>query len=341
MNNLVSIIIPTYNRAHLIGETLDSIFAQTYTNWECIVVDDGSTDNTETLLKSYIQKDSRFQFFKRPKNRLKGANACRNYGFEVCKGAYINWFDSDDIMYPEFIQYSLTEILKENKDYVISKTEDFDPDIDEKPFGVEHKHYRFDEFEWNHFNYVTQRINWITQDLLIKKDVAYFIKFDERLASGQEYNFNCKLTAKTINGVFLNKITSKRRIHNESIQGFLKINKTKMLLDRFLVAFITWQDLEDMDLKHTLDSRYYLFSSTIRDSLIIEVPIRNKHLFSLFIGLSKYCNFKTALLYILYQFIGRLTGKGHFVRKLFLDKWEPSEVNTFNIVNYNIKKDKF
>lgn len=52
---LVSIIIPTFNRAHLIGETLDSIIAQTYTHWECIVVDDGSTDNTEEIMTSYQQ----------------------------------------------------------------------------------------------------------------------------------------------------------------------------------------------------------------------------------------------------------------------------------------------
>ena len=60
-NNLVSIIIPTYNRAHLIGETLDSISAQTFRNWECIIVDDGSTDDTATLIANYIKKDIRFQ----------------------------------------------------------------------------------------------------------------------------------------------------------------------------------------------------------------------------------------------------------------------------------------
>ena len=57
---LVSIIIPTYNRAHLIGETLDSVLVQTYTHWECIVVDDGSTDGTDALLATYCKKDSRF-----------------------------------------------------------------------------------------------------------------------------------------------------------------------------------------------------------------------------------------------------------------------------------------
>jgi len=105
---LVSIIIPTYNRAHLIGETLDSVLAQTYQNWECIVVDDGSTDYTDELLEFYCQKDSRIQYHHRPQDRKKGANACRNYGLELSKGEYVVFLDSDDI----FIETTLQERIK-------------------------------------------------------------------------------------------------------------------------------------------------------------------------------------------------------------------------------------
>uniref|UniRef100_UPI0040485AA9 glycosyltransferase family 2 protein n=1 Tax=Mariniflexile sp. TaxID=1979402 RepID=UPI0040485AA9 len=101
---LVSIIIPTYNRAYLINETLDSVLAQTYTNWECIVVDDGSVDETEQLLYMYCKKDNRFQYHHRPDDRPNGANACRNYGFELSKGEYVNWFDDDDVMLEDFIK---------------------------------------------------------------------------------------------------------------------------------------------------------------------------------------------------------------------------------------------
>ena len=82
MNPLISIIIPTYNRASMLGKTLDSILAQTYTFWECIIVDDGSTDDTIEVVKSYTEKDTRLHFYTRPNNMLKRANACRNYGFE-------------------------------------------------------------------------------------------------------------------------------------------------------------------------------------------------------------------------------------------------------------------
>ena len=111
MNPLVSIIIPTYNRANLIGETLNSIKAQTYTNWECIVVDDGSTDQSDRVLEIYCKKDHRFQFYNRPEKRPKGANACRNYGFKKSKGVYILFFDSDDFMLKTKLELQLNYLL--------------------------------------------------------------------------------------------------------------------------------------------------------------------------------------------------------------------------------------
>lgn len=99
-NPLVSIIIPTYNRAHLIGETLDSVLEQTYTNWECIVVDDGSTDDTLAIIQKYIEKDRRFSFFFRPETKPKGASSSRNYGLFQSKGELIIFLDSDDWLLP-------------------------------------------------------------------------------------------------------------------------------------------------------------------------------------------------------------------------------------------------
>jgi glycosyltransferase involved in cell wall biosynthesis len=104
---LISIIIPTFNRAHIIGETLDSIIAQSYTDWECIIVDDGSTDDTEVVIAEYINNDSRFKFYKRPKHREKGPNSCRNFGFEKSKGHLIHWFDSDDLLFNNALELYL------------------------------------------------------------------------------------------------------------------------------------------------------------------------------------------------------------------------------------------
>ena len=117
-NPLVSIIIPTFNRAHLIGETLDSVLMQTYINWECIVVDDGSTDDTEIVVMDYVKKDARFHYHQRPNSKPKGANACRNYGFEISNGEYVNWFDDDDVMLANFLEVKIN-VLNHNVDFVI------------------------------------------------------------------------------------------------------------------------------------------------------------------------------------------------------------------------------
>jgi glycosyltransferase involved in cell wall biosynthesis len=106
---LVSIIIPAYNRETLISETLNSLGEQTYANWECIVVDDGSSDNTEAVVKSFCKKDSRFKLFKN--NRTKGAPGARNTGLGICSGEYVIFLDSDDLLPPHCITSRVESIV--------------------------------------------------------------------------------------------------------------------------------------------------------------------------------------------------------------------------------------
>jgi len=107
---LISLIIPTYNRAHYISDTLDSVLKQTYTQWECIIVDDGSTDDTASIINTYVQQDNRFIYVKRPKDYPKGGNGARNYGYKIAKGEFVNWFDDDDIMLPNFLRDKINTI---------------------------------------------------------------------------------------------------------------------------------------------------------------------------------------------------------------------------------------
>lgn len=115
-NNIpeVSIIMPTFNRANLIAESLNSILGQSFVNWECIIVDDHSEDSTIDVIKEYLIKDKRFKLFIRSNNKKKGANSCRNYGLEKATGEFIHWFDSDDIAHPEFISIGIN-LIKEYK----------------------------------------------------------------------------------------------------------------------------------------------------------------------------------------------------------------------------------
>ncbi|GAB3535497.1 glycosyltransferase family 2 protein [Pontibacter brevis] len=100
MSIKVSVVIPTYNRGDLISETLDSIKSQTLTDWECIIVDDGSEDATEEIVERYTDADTRFRYIKRPPDRRKGGNSCRNIGLEAAKGEFIQFLDSDDLLAP-------------------------------------------------------------------------------------------------------------------------------------------------------------------------------------------------------------------------------------------------
>ena len=96
MEKKVSIIMATYNRAQFIMETLNSIKNQTYKNWECLIIDDGGSDNTEDVIAPLLKKDTRFKFLKRTDKYLKGLPGCRNYGLDVAQGDYIIFFDDDD-----------------------------------------------------------------------------------------------------------------------------------------------------------------------------------------------------------------------------------------------------
>lgn len=110
MNPKVTIIMATYNRAHFIVETLLSIQNQTFRNWECLIIDDGGTDNTNEIITPILEQDKRFQYLKRTDGYLKGLPGCRNYGLDLAKGDYIIFFDDDDIAHPQNLELCVLEL---------------------------------------------------------------------------------------------------------------------------------------------------------------------------------------------------------------------------------------
>jgi glycosyltransferase involved in cell wall biosynthesis len=115
--------MPIYNRAHLIEETIESIKAQSYENWECIIVDDGSSDITIAVIQKLIDTDTRFQLFNRPIHIQKGPSACRNYAITKMKGDYIQFFDSDDMMHLDHLHNKINKIG--NSDIVVCRIKEF------------------------------------------------------------------------------------------------------------------------------------------------------------------------------------------------------------------------
>ncbi|WP_200238427.1 glycosyltransferase family 2 protein [Lamprobacter modestohalophilus] len=92
---IISVIVPCYNQGRYLGEALDSVLAQTYPHWECILVNDGSTDNTKSVIQDYCSRDRRIRSIEQEN---KGQSAARNRGLEDIKGDFVQLLDSDDII---------------------------------------------------------------------------------------------------------------------------------------------------------------------------------------------------------------------------------------------------
>ena len=103
-NKIISVVIPCYNQAEFLPETLDSLIAQDYRDWEGIIVNDGSLDNTEEVALTYLKKDRRLKYIKKENG---GLSSARNCGIEHASGEFILPLDSDDIIKPEYLSKAI------------------------------------------------------------------------------------------------------------------------------------------------------------------------------------------------------------------------------------------
>jgi glycosyltransferase involved in cell wall biosynthesis len=121
---LVSIIIPAYNYAHFITETLENILEQTYTNWECIVVDDGSTDNTSEVVKLFIDSHPHYNF-QYCKISNGGIAVARTAGIDRSKGKYLQFLDADDLLSADKLKVQVNHLEKHKVALVYSSSRFF------------------------------------------------------------------------------------------------------------------------------------------------------------------------------------------------------------------------
>ncbi|GGW60256.1 glycosyltransferase involved in cell wall biosynthesis [Winogradskyella epiphytica] len=213
-NPLVSIIIPTYNRAQLIGETLDSVVSQCYQNWECIVVDDGSEDRTEAVIMGYVNQDNRFKFFKRPDAHKPGGNGARNYGFLKSTGDFINWFDSDDVMAPDFIATKMQCFIKEaDTDVVFSAFENVNKMG--KRTRIANKSFSGDILN----DLVNGDVSFGPYSYMLRRNQIANIRFDESLKKNQDLDFFFRFftASNSLKIVHVNKILFTVKTHDGSM----------------------------------------------------------------------------------------------------------------------------
>ena len=224
---LVSVIIPTYNRAHLIGETLDSVLAQNYPNWECLIIDDGSADRTIDVVENYAKKDSRFKYYQRPDQHLPGGNGARNYGLKVSQGSYIQWFDSDDLMDKNLLAEQIKSITLNDADMSICLHERYNYNFTK--IKVKSKQNKITNTLY--YDYILKSINLNLPTILLKKGFLKGLELREDLQKSQELEFLqriLKIVGKDF--IFLNKPLVKVRRHSDSITGTLNEQRLESLL---------------------------------------------------------------------------------------------------------------
>ncbi|WP_158838007.1 glycosyltransferase family 2 protein [Polaribacter sp. L3A8] len=172
---LVSIIIPTYNSIAFLQQTVESTLNQSYTNIEVIVIDDGSTDNTQTLFDDFKRKGVQCY-----KVKNKGASNARNIGLSKAKGNYIQFLDSDDILHKDKIELQLKKMLQVNADLSFTYWANFSKDISK------HDDFRFIDINYSKIctgkdvmvsygidNWFVIPVAWLVHKSLIEKAGAW------------------------------------------------------------------------------------------------------------------------------------------------------------------------
>ena len=221
---LITIVLTTFNRAHLITETLDSILLQTYVNWKCIIIDDNSTDNTIDVVSDYLVKDDRFQFFKKGDRYVKGLSASRNMGMDLINHTdLIQFFDDDDIMHPQKFEIQVQEFQAyPSLDITIFPTVNFKNGESPKKEKVKNSEIQSELINNIGEDFILLKRIFTTQVPLIKYEYIKGIRFNETLFYAEEWEFFNKLffTKKT-KASFVNIPLYFHRKHDLSITANL------------------------------------------------------------------------------------------------------------------------
>lgn len=194
MDLQISIIIPIYNKEEFLAETFDSVLCQTHQNWECILVDDGSTDESLQICNTYVKKDKRFKLYQRSENYGPGGNGARNMGIDKADGAWLMFLDADDLLIEQCLSHRLDALYahKCELDLLIFHTGQFHKKIYESEKLWNLAITKSSPYE-NLLRFLNQDLPWCTNSILWRKDFIVSIgKWDECLLAWQDWELNIR-----------------------------------------------------------------------------------------------------------------------------------------------------
>ena len=235
----ISIIMPSYNHGKYIGYAIESVIKQSFHNWELIIIDDGSVDNSREIILGYAKNDHRIRFYEQ---KNKGVSATTNKGIRLAKGEYIAFLDSDDAYKSNKLNQQIT-ILKNGYDFVFSKVLTIDGDNNEvNDSSINHWFNDFreqDVFNEDAAINILER-NYICKgSVILKKDIFQkFGYFDERLITAYDFHYWHKIIGKVRvkrcnNQLFLYRWHGE----NETIKNNQRIKlETLLIYDDYLAS---------------------------------------------------------------------------------------------------------
>ncbi|CEV66457.1 glycosyltransferase family 2 protein [Streptococcus pneumoniae] len=268
-HELISIIVPIYNVENYLRQCLDSIQNQTYQNFECLLINDGSPDNSADICREYVSKDSRFRYFEKENG---GVSLARNLGIELSEGDYITFIDSDDWVDSDYLEVLYSAILEEQADIAVSTY---------KKFNTSDNCWYFHSFQVKYDRKVFTNIELIDElvDLdsfdfsyrfvsgkLVNKTSLKKIRFNELTTLGEDMEFWFKLYLISARIVYVNRDSYIYRVSDYS--RHVSLEKFRSDLQQYL-NFLTFLSIKGFDISRYKDRCISLIQG--RDQIVKEL----------------------------------------------------------------------
>ena len=230
-NELISVIVPIYNVENYLRMCLDSIQNQTYTNFECLLINDGSPDSSAEICREYVDKDSRFRYFEKENG---GVSSARNLGMKCANGDYITFVDPDDWIDPDYLEILYLKMMEYDADVAIATY---------KKYSVSDGCYYFHVLDQDYYEKIytgdellaelpyresfdsTFNVSW---GKLFKRSLLYSLVFNEQRVMGEDLEFNFKVFLRLNKCLYIHKPLYNFRRHDSSACA-------RMLTDKDLV----------------------------------------------------------------------------------------------------------
>ena len=250
---LISVIVPCYNQARYLAEALDSVKYQTYTSWECIIVDDGSPDDTADVAKRFCNLDKRFKYLKKENG---GLSSARNAGLQFARGVYIQFLDADDFIHKEKFLSAANYINNFPEcNLVLCNFKLYNDNLNQ---------YTLPEFSINkHITFKDIITDWDIAFVIpihcgiIKKEIMP--EFNEQLKAKEDWLFWIEIFKHIKDYHFINEFYAFYRRHNNNMT-----NEYEFIKENTLSAYVFAHNIVNSpELKNIIFSKYHHYSTEV------------------------------------------------------------------------------